>query len=214
MFLLALVGIGIALARRSESVPPLDIVWVAGFTLLALASGRNILWWAIAVPPVVAGAIGTRTRPARAGRRSSRLVNVTVLALFAAGLVAASPWLRPDAARVESTPSPEMMQRARSSIPPGARVFVFQPWASWVEFARPDLFVFVDSRIEVFDEATWDDYHTVADGDDGWEAVLDRHAVDSVLVSSEQTAVIEGLSQALGWETVSIDDTGALFTRT
>ena len=63
------------------------------------------------------------------------------------------------------------------------------------------------------DETTWDDYHTVADGGDGWEAVLDRYEVDAVMVSPEQTAVIDGLSESLGWETVSIDDAGALFTR-
>ena len=115
--------------------------------------------------------------------------------------------------RVESTPSQELMERAESAVPAGAHVLVFQRWASWVEFSRPDLFVFVDSRIEVFDETTWDDYHTVADGGDGWEAVLDRYEVDAVMVSAEQTAVIDGLSEALGWKTVSIDDTGAMFVR-
>ena len=75
------------------------------------------------------------------------------------------------------------------------------------------MFVFVDSRIELFDAATWRDYRAVAGGTTGWTEALDRWHVDAVLVSEEQTAVIEELSGAVGWETVSIDGGGALFTR-
>lgn len=213
MFLLALLGIGIALARHAETVSIPDVVWVVAFSLLALTAHRNILWWAIAVPPVVAGAVGARAKPLPAGRGRTRVVNVAVLAVFAAGLISAVPWLRPNAPRVENTPPPAMMQRAESAIPSGARMFVFQPWASWVEFARPDVYVFVDSRIELFDAATWRDYHAVAGGSYGWTAVLDRWRVDAVMVSRDQSAVIQELSRAVGWETVSRGDEGALFRR-
>jgi hypothetical protein len=212
MFLLGMLGLGAALARRSQKISVTDIAWVAGFSLLALTAYRNILWWAIAVPPVVAAAIGTGARP-RDEAHGARAVNVAVLTALAAGLIAALPWLRPDAPRVEQTPPPAIMRHAETTVPSGARVFVFQPWASWVEFARPDVSVFVDSRIELFDAATWRDYRAVAGGSTGWEGVLDRWDVDVVLVSEEQTAVIEGLSGAVGWQTITIEEGGALFTR-
>ncbi len=44
------------------------------------------------------------------------------------------------------------------------RVVVPQPWASWFEWSAPDRLVMVDSRIELFDEATWTDYLAIADG--------------------------------------------------
>ncbi len=213
MFLIGLLGIGIALARRSEKVSVPDVIWVAGFSLLALMAYRNILWWAIAVPPVVAGVIGSRPGPRAAVDVGRRAPNLVVFAALAVGLIAALPWLRPNAPRVEQTPPSAVMHRAEAAVPSGARVFVFQPWASWFEFARPDAFVFVDSRIELFDAATWRDYHAIAGGSTGWTEALDRWHVDAVLVSEEQTAVIEELSGAVGWETVSIDGGGALFTR-
>ena len=55
---------------------------------------------------------------------------------------------------------------------PGDRVLVPQRWASWFEFALPDLPVAVDSRIELFPTEVWADYLAVARGGDGWEDVL------------------------------------------
>ena len=56
---------------------------------------------------------------------------------------------------------------------PGERLLVPQPWASWFEFATPDLPVAVDSRIELFPNDVWAGYLDGTQGGDGWEEVLE-----------------------------------------
>jgi hypothetical protein len=67
-------------------------------------------------------------------------------------------------------------------VQPGDRVFVSQPWGSWFEWAVPDARYFVDSRIELFPAGVWSDYDTVANGSDGWQAILDEDDVGVVAV--------------------------------
>src|SRR6185312_10521679 len=61
LFLLALIGVAIVLMRggwarmRTE-----DRFVLVTFSLLAVASGRNVIWWSLAVPPAIGAALPSR----------------------------------------------------------------------------------------------------------------------------------------------------------
>ena len=73
--------------------------------------------------------------------------------------------------------------------------------------------MFVDSRIELFDAAVWDDYMRILEGEDGWETVLDRYEVDAVALSNDQDIVIDRLSHDPDWVKVARSEDGAVFVR-
>jgi hypothetical protein len=105
------------------------------------------------------------------------------------------------------------MAAADDSVPSGANLFVYQPWASWLEFSRPDLRVFVDSRIELFDDATWSTYDDVVAARGPWRAALLDAGAEAVLVPRANAATIEELGNDPGWVQIAEDETGALFVR-
>ena len=92
---------------------------------------------------------------------------------------------RTSASRREPQPGTARLTDAvREAAAPGDRLLVPQPWASWFEFATPDLPVAVDSRIELFPNDVWADYLTVTQGGDGWEDVLAAWAPTLVVAAT------------------------------
>jgi hypothetical protein len=95
---------------------------------------------------------------------------------------------------------------------PGDRLFVIQPFGSWFEFALPDRPLFVDSRIEIFAQATWLQYGAVVSGRADWASILDRWQVEGV-VTQEDTPLVRFLRVAGGWRLVDRDEDGFVFVR-
>jgi len=98
-------------------------------------------------------------------------------------------------------------------LPPGARLFVSQPIASWFEFAWPSAPVFVDSRIELFPDGIWADYDAVMAGREGWQGILDRWRVDAVVLMPGDTALASALSRDPGWRLAYRDGEGSVYVR-
>ena len=96
----------------------------------------------------------------------------------------------------------------REVAAPGDRLLAPQPWASWFEFALPDLPVAVDSRVEIFPDDVWGDYFAITRGAAGWEDAL--AAWDPALVVADNPAFAERLAAA-GWTEVHADDDGSVF---
>jgi hypothetical protein len=72
----------------------------------------------------------------------------------------------------------------------------------------------VDSRIELFPEAIWDDYFVVSTGQEGWTDVLDRWGVTVLILDARQA---EGLLAVIDdhpeWRLVDQNDDGAAYVR-
>jgi hypothetical protein len=109
----------------------------------------------------------------------------------------------------------QLVAVAESCAPSGTRVYTSQVYASWTEFSAPQLPVMVDSRIELFPIDIWRDYFTVTNGQDGWQAVLDRWDVDVLIVHRGQS---EGLESVIGrdpdWRAVIDTEAGKVYVRT
>jgi hypothetical protein len=102
----------------------------------------------------------------------------------------------------------------RSVARPGDRLFHPQVWGSWFEFAVPGVLTTVDSRIEVFPQAVWDDYDEVARGASGWADTLDRWGVTLVIADKGMDELIAAISHDGRWRETYADGDGRLFERT
>jgi hypothetical protein len=185
--------------RRRASVPWSSLATLGGLFLLGAAANRSVLLWAVVAPVVIAGLVP----PPRADPLEERsLVSTAVVGSLAMAIVLASPgvirswgstyWLPSDA------PLP-LTARLAQIARPGDRAFVAQPWASWFEQAAPELRVFVDSRIELFDPSIWRQYRNVMAGRAGWQAVLRTWGVDFVVLPRGDATTAARLSGDAGW---------------
>lgn len=200
-------------ARRAQPTPAVDLVWLGGFFLLTLPAQRGVIWWGLAVPVVTAGLFAARPSPRTSDRAGSAILNLAVVTVLAAGVVAFLPWWRGEPDLLSGAPA-GLSSTAMHELAPGSRLLVYQPWGSWFEDAVPSMPVFVDSRIEIYPTEVWDDYDRVSSATDGWEAVLDRWDVDGMVVARTQTDLLRAVAHDPGWRTVYRDDAGRLIVRT
>jgi hypothetical protein len=211
VFVLACIGGAVALWRRAERRPTAEeSLGILVFTVLAAASGRNILWWALYVPPIAAVLLRSWRPSSSASVRAGRAVAAGLVVLVALGL-----W------RVVRTDPDE---RLLGDAPPGItaaladtagdhRIFAAD-WPGWFEFALPGVPMFVDPRVELFPEHVWDQYFQVVTGDASWRDVLDGWDVDTVVVDPSMHPALDaaiGLDPA--WRRTYADDDGAIYER-
>jgi hypothetical protein len=151
-------------------------------------------------------------RPARAP--------AAAVAVSAAAVLFLAAWLRSGTDPATGAPerlgadAPEtLVEATRRALPPGSRLLVFQPYASWFEVSLPGYPVMVDARIELFPGDVWYDYDVAIVAGDGWQAILDDHAVDGVVLPPN--AVLgERLEDEPGWVRGAEVVTGGVFVRT
>jgi hypothetical protein len=215
----------VALARRGRAAPPTILLWLVPFAGLAAWAVRGLAWWplvaAMTVARVTADPAATapeRARPDTATMRRLNVVVVAILVIAGVGLLpvwrAQDPGLRAPVGVVGTAP-PGITAALRDLVTPGDRLFAPQPWGSWFEFALPDTPVFIDSRIELFPPAVWDDYDAITDGRADWQARLERWDV-SVVVAVDRLGPLpltDRLRADPAWREVYADADGRVFVR-
>jgi hypothetical protein len=215
---LALVGV-MAMRSRPTSWPTL--AGVAAFFAVALFASRGILWWALAVPPLMARELRSSGETERDDARERPAIVNTLILVIVVGLgVSVLPWWR-DRSPVASSPGLTSdaplgeTSAMRGLLRPGDRIFNAETWGSWFELQFPRNPTFVDSRIEVFPAPVWSDYIAVSAGLQGWQAVLDRWRISVIAADrGEQAGLLSVIRRDPGWRLVHSDRRGFVFVRT
>ena len=209
LFALTCIAIVVAIVRGNRRMLRVEDWLTLGlFTALAVASGRNLIWWSLVVPPVL-GALLASSASSTWTRTSMRIVRVALAAILALALVCL---IRTEPEQVLADAPPGITAAVRGAGP-GAHVFAGW-WFSWLEDAVPDDQMFVDARAELFPTEVWDEYFAISRADPGWAALLDRRGVDMVVASrSHQAPLIDALSADAGWRQLYADAEGVVFVR-
>jgi hypothetical protein len=217
--------------RRTPPQFVAPILTVLVFGGLGVVTGRGLAWWAItSIVAVVALQPGLRLADVRLPRgpvlrartaREASLsearrspLNALVVVVLAVAAVALLPVWRPlgpagvPVATLSHAPQ-GLAAELRSMVLRG-RAWVPQTWASWFEFAAPEVAVPVDSRIELFPGDLWADAERVATGADGWQEILAGHFVAAIVVSADQHTLLAALTAA-GWVKVYEDGDGSIW---
>jgi hypothetical protein len=164
------------------------------------------------VPPVVAAvASGARV----GGRIPRRLTAVVLAALVLLLGLGTARVLGAEAATDLLTEAPAGVAEALTRPNDGGdRVFVDARWGSWLEHAAPGVRVFVDARVEFFDEPIWADYFAIAAADGDPNRLLDRWDVEVVVASrADQPDLLAALAGDPGWRLEHEDATAAIYVR-
>jgi hypothetical protein len=218
LFFVSVAAVAGYLAWRRVGISSTDLLWLGVFFSLGVVAFRGVVWWALVAPVVVAGLLSS-SRPTAGARGGSRMLNLVFVASLLGLVILGLPWWRTgatDGSRGSNllADAPQGLVRGvASSVVPGSRVFVPASFASWFEYRLPSMYVFVDSRIELFPERIWDDYFRVTEGRHGWRAALDRWRVDAVVTDAGAVELRGLLDSSPAWLVVYDDEEGAVFVR-
>jgi hypothetical protein len=210
---LVVVAVAIVLLLRGALRRPTleEALGLAVFTAFAVASGRNLLWWSLYVPPVVGGMWALRDDRAADRSPAASVVAAVLVLLLVFGLVRVVT-VQPPEALLSEAPRGITWELARVADPQ-SRVFNGW-WGSWFEFAIPRLLMFTDARAEIFPDSVWDDFFRISDGHPEWDTTLDRWHIDIVVASADhQGALIPLLERDPDWRETYRDQEGAVFVR-
>ena len=211
------------------------------FGVLGAVTGRGLAWWAIAAPvaaaylahgsgladqlPRVLRPLGALfgDAPPRRSTRGNRLNGLVAAVLILAG-VALLPFWRPvgplgvPAGTLSHAPegiAAELRTIMRERNFPGSfAVWNPQIWGSWLEWAVPDMFYTVDSRIELFPADLWDDVALVAAGSAETGPILDTYKVGVVVLTAEERIAVEPVIEPVGFVLRYEDADGSIWMRT
>jgi len=221
LFFASAIAVAAIVARAGRRLPWPALLWLAIFFALGVYAARGVAWWPIGALPVVApllagGSPNVKAETAERPRRPNLAIAVAVVLAAVALLPAwrpADPGLGAPAGVVGSAPS-GITAALRSMATAQDRLLNPQPWGSWFELALPMVPVAIDSRIEVFPKAVWDDYETVSSASPGWLATLDRWGVTIIATSRDGDGTLAGaLAASTAWKQAYADADGALFVR-
>lgn len=195
-----------------KRVTPTDALLLALFLFLGEKAGRLVIWWGLALPPILSVHLATilpNEDPIRERTRQKPLLN-----LFLAGylvVAALTPWVKP-----YTGPATSPGALASFLETSGCTGNLFNPmgWGGYLIWHDPQLKVFADGRLEVFPRKIWQDYDTIADGAPGWEDLLDEYKIDTIVASRNMTprlAQFPGGSK--NWAAIYSDALGVVFER-
>jgi hypothetical protein len=231
---------GLAASRRRLWLGRLALVAI--FAHLALSATRNIPLFVIVALPAAGALLaevdparlaGGRDRPAwlaAAGRwwrhltqaadvmepRSTMhlvpIATVAVLVLSCAAAVA-FPGVRPLSRSTfspKSVPTQTLAELERRRLSPD-RGFSSDNWGGYLRYVTGHR-VFIDDRLDFYDEDFYLRYTVAITGSPGWAAVLDAYRVEWVLVP-KNVGLASMLAQAPGWRLIAQDAAADLFLR-
>lgn len=222
---LLLTALLMAHGRRRPSA--VDMLWFAALAYLAIDGLRYAMWFALATMPLLAARLADlgQGRPEPPLGRAAGAGLLGVCALICALTL---PWLAP--ARLLGNErifaaAGEHRWLLGSSNPVGAveylrerpglrRGWVEMSLSSYTIWALPELQVFADLRVELFPVSVWEQYFAIAGGGPEALALLDRWAVDVVLLDTGGQPALRALLQGSpGWCETYSDRTATVFER-
>ena len=218
-FWASVVAVAIVGISKRREIRLIDVARLLVFFALGVPALRGTLWWALAAPPIVAGWFAAREPVDPARGSESRWVPTliaTAVVLIALALTlslrAGTDPVTGGPARLAADAPEHLVIATRKVLPPGSRLLVFQPFASWFEYSLPEDPVMVDSRIELFPSSVWRDYSRATGAEGGWEQILDRYEIQGVVLPPGEPLGV-ALAQTTGWTLGAQIPSGSIFVR-
>ena len=228
LFALLLLGTLAAQALAPRRANLTDVLLVCGAGVLGLLAARNVPLLAIVAPPILTRPLAAfldewqsrwraRALPTgpQASPRFAGLLNWLLLLLIVGAALLKISLAMPRAANekqlAQTLPlgAAEYILRAR---PPGPlfNSYNFGGYLTWALY--PDYPVYVDGRTDLYDDVFLRDYLRVALARPGYQAALDEHSINLVLIEAD-SFLGDRLSESAQWRMVYSDAVAVVFAR-
>jgi hypothetical protein len=165
-----------------------DLLWAAVLLILTIQASRNAALLGIVLTPLAARAIETimgrfswwpllllRSRGARA--------LALVATVVASALVFVVSVRQPP--RSDAWLPPVATFNRLAELPGDRRIFCFDFSVCSLALDYPNLFVFMDGRVDAYPLWLWSDFDTIRFASRGWDARLRRYRIDTVVAGKD-----------------------------
>ncbi len=204
-----------------------EVLLIIGLGVSALWSSRMIIWWG----PVAAHYFVIQLHAIWNRRRNRNTATVEVerrgiWAVVSLGVIWISFGFSPFGSRLIHGPQPVSSRSLSFQTPVGAvtylkksppqgQIFNTYEWGDYMLWQDPEKFqVFVASHAHLVPTEVWNDYLAVTEVASGWDLILDRYSVNTVVVDKmRRTPLIDRLSREDAWEYAYDDNVAAVFVR-
>jgi len=207
------------LAMKREKLSTGQAIALAGFSALTLFSARNVHFYGIAAPFLLAPAmIGSLSVPiikryetffATMDSVSAGILWPLIILVLGIVLLAVTPLGFEQ--RFSPAYFPVQAVEWLKTHPQQGEMFNPFDWGGYLSFKLPEKRVFIDSQGDVYGEAFIRKYERVITLGSGWESILDEYKVRWALVPANW-ALVNAMSSA-GWQEVYRDGTAVVLTR-
>lgn len=242
LFFASLPAAALAAWTGRRSLRPAHLVLLGGLLALALSAQRNVVWWGLAMPALLADCSSGLPRGAD---RSARFARTTAQAAQASGrfptmrrehaglnaallavavLIAALslPWLKAG--------NPLLASHLRTVLDPArpegvadflearrleGRLLARMEWGGYLAWRLwPKLTPFLDARLERRSAEVWQDYFAIMGARPGWQALVERYGADYLVVDPRYSPrLLEELEALPEWQELYRDQQAVLFAR-
>ena len=235
LFLAALLSLAILFAVSPRRPGVFALLTYVVFGIFALAASRNVVWFGMALAPVVAEHLAAladsirnlqgsgadlQARGAGNSREKLRFVNWTIASILLLASLMSLPWFKgalPLAAQKRGLISTETPVRATQELLDRdlpREIFNEMGFGSYLIWAARDVPVYVDTRIELYTENLWLEYLGISSAQPGWENRLKARGVNTLLLNPEtQSALLASARASPDWRVVWEDAYSVLLTR-
>jgi len=207
-----------------------DLLIIAVFGMLGISASRNVPWWALVIAPILATSLTRVALPPRVAQLGRKLIrgsargrtSLLPVALILTMVVSSLPWLRPhqpwlpsDVRVLVSDLYPKGAATYMETHQLGSRVFNTHYWGAYIDWRLwPRYQPILDSFIEVHPVEVWKDAKLIVTGHARWEELLDKYAVDTLLLELSEDPLIQAVERSSRWTSVYKDDLAVIYVRT
>jgi hypothetical protein len=213
-WLATLIGVLVlAIVRRRELKGWMWVVLPA-FAAISCTSVRMSIWWYLVAAPI-AMALWPRTEREPSQPSPAAVAFYGVIVLMMAMCLPAWQKLNPVFTMRPADRTEDRLQQLVPQIPADARVFCRLEWGEFFAFALPSRHsIFMDGRIEIYDDAIWDEYRRISSAEPDWQDLLDRHGVNVlVLDTTYHAGLIDRMKNNSAWRLLGSAGTGEIYAR-
>jgi hypothetical protein len=205
--------------RSGRRLHPAQALWALGFGTMALLTLRTAAWYGMLLIPVLAEQFQAWWSAPRKLLPGVAWANAMLLGIFALMLGLVNPWVRPAipllVARYpllsEDTPV-AATEFLCHRVPPGTHGFQHFAFSSYLIDRCPALPVMVDTRIELYPTALWDEYFDIHHGRYNWTDLAARYDIGYLMLHlKEQPYAIAAATAHPDWREVYRDDRAVIF---
>ncbi len=213
-------GLVLALGLSRRGLPAEHLLLWLGLGALAWSAVRHValfalaaalVWYLPAATALRRFPLGNR-RPARAARARPAL-NTALLAMLALAALLTSwqPYATGQRQAYVRATYPVAAVRFLQRTRPQARLFNHYDWGAYLLWAWPEQKVFIDGRTDLYGDPLLQEYLTVVRADPGWQEVLARWGIDTILAAPDWP-LLRVLPRA-GWVEVYADGHAVVWAR-
>ncbi|NJN66210.1 MAG: hypothetical protein HC884_05605 [Chloroflexaceae bacterium] len=219
-FFLHLLVLAVLMSAGPRRPSATDLLWYCALAWLTFGGVRYAMWYGLVMLPLLATCLAPLLTSRRPGHPTARTVNPTFAAGYGVGVgilvIAVLPWFQParyagigaDHLFASSGPygmllsdtTPVAATDWLEQHPVAGRFWADMSYTSYTIWRLPQKQVFADLRVELFPSSVWNDYFTIARGNERSLAMLDQWEITHLMVDRHwQASLYDLLLETPGW---------------